>query len=242
MPLKNQASEEISKQTEDDVLSETDRRIRRNVHKLIEEIENKITQAGLRSATYDELGRLLDLLPNVELTNDENLICMAELAASILLSQLEGEHLDVKEGKATGPNSSSRGFFFSSLPLFARSTASNIALAKRIRKKIAREIRIHKNPLAAVLSAAGSPAAQLISGLTWFTILSLMFLGLGVGSFYLIKARNQTTDNAYNLGFDQGYQLGINPCPDKTGPPNSLDRGKNRGLPLNQTASGKAYD
>ena len=168
---------------------------------------------------------MLDLLPNVELTNDENLICMAELAASILLSQLEGEHLAVKEGKARGPHSSSRGFFFSRLPLFARSSTSNIALAKRIRKKIAQEIRIHKNPLAAVLSAAGSPAAQLISGLTWFTILFLLFLGVGVGSFYLFKAKNQTTTDAYNLGFDQGYQLGSDPPPDKTGPPNTLERG-----------------
>ncbi|MCG8367463.1 MAG: hypothetical protein MJA27_29535, partial [Pseudanabaenales cyanobacterium] len=182
MTSKSQVGKETSKQTGYAVFSETDARIRRDVKQLIEDIENKITQVSLRSATYDELGRLLDLLPNVELTNDENIISMAELATSILISQLEIENLALKEGKASDLNSLSSGFNFWVQKIFTSSTSSNVALAKRIRKKIAKEIRIYKNPLAAVLSAGGSPAAQLISGLTWFTIVFLMFIGLGACS------------------------------------------------------------
>ena len=223
MTSKSQVGKETSKQTGYAVFSETDARIRRDVKQLIEDIENKITQVSLRSATYDELGRLLDLLPNVELTNDENIISMAELATSILISQLEIENLALKEGKASDLNSLSSGFNFWVQKIFTSSTSSNVALAKRIRKKIAKEIRIYKNPLAAVLSAGGSPAAQLISGLTWFTIVFLMFIGLGACSIYLMKEKIQSTGEAYNLGFDQGYQLGSDNHPDETDPPDEPD-------------------
>ena len=233
MTSKSRANKEISRQAGYVVFSETDARIRKNIKQLIEDIENKITQVSLRSATYDELGRLLDLLPNVELTNDENLISMAELATSILISQLEVENLALKEGKLSDPNSSSGGLNLGILKLFPSPTASNVALAQRIRKKIAKEIRIYKNPLAAVLSAGGSPAAQLISGLTWFTILFLMFLGLGACSVYLMKEKIQNTGEAYNLGFDQGYQLGSNNKPDETAPLNDPDIEPTEINPLN---------
>ena len=226
MTSKSQVSEKTSKQTGYIVFSETDVRIRRNVKQLIEDIENKITQVSLISTTYDELGHLLDLLPNVELTNDENLISMAELATSILLSQLEVENMALKEREASHLNSSSGGFKVWTQKLFLRSTASNVALAQRIRKKIAKEIRIYKNPLAAVLSAGGSPASQLISGLTWFTILFLMFLGIGACSVYLMKEKIQSTGEAYNLGFDQGYQLGSDNNLDKVDPGNDPNIGQ----------------
>ncbi len=208
MTSSSQINQETSKRAEYVVFSETDARIRKDVKQLIEEIETKITQVSLRSSTYDELGRLLDLLPNVELTNDDNIISMAELAASILISQLEIENLALKEGKTDALNSLPSNLNDWAQKIFFRSTSSNITLAKRIRKKIAKEIRIYQNPLAAVLSAGGSPAAQLISGLTWFTIIFMMFIGLGAFSIFVMKARVESTGEAYNLGFDQGYQLG----------------------------------
>ena len=220
MTSSSQINKETSKRPEYVVFSETDARIRKDVKQLIEEIEHKITQVSLRSATYDELGRLLDLLPNVELTNDDNIISMAELAASILISQLELEHQALKEGKSSTLNSIPGGLNDWAQKIFFRSTSSNVALAKRIRKKIAKEIRIYQNPLAAVLSAGGSPAAQLISGLTWFTIIFLMFIGLGAFSIFLMKEKVESTGEAYNLGFDQGYQLGNDQRPDEPEPDN----------------------
>ena len=130
--------------------------IRQDARELIERIEQGLASEHLSKSAYRELGKLLEQVPHLELTNDQMLIPMMQLAVSLLLPT-----------EATPTNHQSP----------AMSMAERVSLARDIRKRIAREIRIYRNPLVAVLSAGGSPAAQLISGLTWFTITISLLIG-----------------------------------------------------------------
>lgn len=152
--------------------------IRQDARELIERIEQGLASEHLSKPAYRELGKLLEQVPHLELTNDQMLMPMMQLAVSLLLPT-----------DATPKNNQSP----------AMSMAERVSLARDIRKRIAREIRIYRNPLAAVLSAGGSPAAQLISGLTWFTIT----ISLLIGS---TTAARMFLSNQYNIG----YQHGIN--------------------------------
>ncbi|MDV3349479.1 hypothetical protein QGP82_12310 [Leptothoe sp. LEGE 181152] len=152
--------------------------IRQDARELIERIEQGLASEHLSKSAYRELGKLLEQVPHLELTNDQMLMPMMQLAVSLLLPT-----------DATPKNNQSP----------AMSMAERVSLARDIRKRIAREIRIYRNPLVAVLSAGGSPAAQLISGLTWFTIT----ISLLIGS---TTAARMFLSNQYNIG----YQHGIN--------------------------------
>ncbi|EKV01481.1 hypothetical protein Lepto7375DRAFT_3652 [Leptolyngbya sp. PCC 7375] len=152
--------------------------IRQDARELIERIEQGLASEHLSKSAYRELGKLLEQVPHLELTNDQMLMPMMQLAVSLLLPT-----------EATPKNNQSP----------AMSMAERVSLARDIRKRIAREIRIYRNPLVAVLSAGGSPAAQLISGLTWFTIT----ISLLIGS---TTAARMFLSNQYNIG----YQHGIN--------------------------------
>ncbi|MEM8614205.1 MAG: hypothetical protein AAGF93_19445 [Cyanobacteria bacterium P01_H01_bin.105] len=152
--------------------------IRQDARELIERIEQGLASEHLSKPAYRELGKLLEQVPHLELTNDQMLMPMMQLAVSLLLPT-----------EATPKNNQSP----------AMSMAERVSLARDIRKRIAREIRIYRNPLVAVLSAGGSPAAQLISGLTWFTItISLLIGSTTAARMYL---SNQ---------YDVGYQHGLN--------------------------------
>ena len=165
--------------------------IRQDARELIDRIEQGLASEHLSKPAYRELGKLLEQVPHLELTNDQMLMPMMQLAVSLLLPT-----------EATPKNNQSP----------AMSMAERVSLARDIRKRIAREIRIYRNPLVAVLSAGGSPAAQLISGLTWFTIT----ISLLIGS---TTAARMFLSNQYDIG----YQHGINHAqPIDDGP---LDRG-----------------
>ena len=152
--------------------------IRQDARELIEHIEQGLASEHLSKPAYRELGKLLELVPHLELTNDQMLMPMMQLAVSLLLPT-----------EAVPKNRESP----------AMSIAERVSLARDIRKRIAREIRIYRNPLVAVLSAGGSPAAQLISGLTWFTIT----ISLLIGSTTAIRL-------FLSHQYDIGYQHGIN--------------------------------
>ena len=152
--------------------------IRQDARELIERIEQGLASEHLSKPAYRELGKLLEQIPHLELTNDQMLMPMMQLAVSLLLPT-----------EATPKNDQSP----------AMSMAERVSLARDIRKRIAREIRIYRNPLVAVLSAGGSPAAQLISGLTWFTITIMLLIGSTTAIRLFLS-------NQYEIG----YQHGIN--------------------------------
>ena len=160
------------------LIEDIDLIIRQDARELIDRIEQGLASEHLSKSAYRELGKLLEQVPHLELTNDQMLMPMMELAVSLLLPT-----------EAVPKNNQSP----------AMSMAERVSLARDIRKRIAREIRIYRNPLVAVLSAGGSPAAQLISGLTWFTITITVLIGSTTAArMYLV--------NQYEIG----YQHGIN--------------------------------
>ena len=150
--------------------------IRQDARELIERIEQGLASEHLSKPAYRELGKLLEQVPHLELTNDQMLIPMMQLAVSLLLPT------------EAAPNDHQSP---------AMSMAERVSLARDIRKRIAREIRIYRNPLAAVLSAGGSPAAQLISGLTWFTITISLLIGSTTGARLFLS-------NQYDIGYRHG--------------------------------------
>lgn len=150
--------------------------IRQDARELIERIEQGLASEHLSKPAYRELGKLLEQVPHLELTNDQMLMPMMQLAVSLLLPT---------EAAPKAHQSP------------AMSMAERVSLARDIRKRIAREIRIYRNPLAAVLSAGGSPAAQLISGLTWFTITISLLIGSTTAARLFLS-------NQYNIGFQHG--------------------------------------
>lgn len=150
--------------------------IRQDARELIERIEQGLASEHLSKPAYRELGKLLEQVPHLELTNDQMLMPMMQLAVSLLLPT------------AAAPKNNQSP---------AMSMAERVSLARDIRKRIAREIRIYRNPLVAVLSAGGSPAAQLISGLTWFTIT----ISLLIGS---TTAARMFLSNQYDIGYQHG--------------------------------------
>ncbi|MBX2861945.1 MAG: hypothetical protein KTR27_00195 [Leptolyngbyaceae cyanobacterium MAG.088] len=152
--------------------------IRQDARELLERIEQGLASEHLSKPAYRELGKLLEQIPYLELTNDQMLMPMMHLAVSLLLPT------EAPPKTHQSP---------------AMSMAERVALARDIRKRIAREIRIYRNPLVAVLSAGGSPAAQLISGLTWFTITITLLIGSTTAARMFLA-------NQYNIG----YQHGIN--------------------------------
>lgn len=160
------------------LLEDIDLIIRQDARELIERIEQGLASEHLSKPAYRELGKLLEQIPHLELTNDHMLMPMMQLAVSLLLPT------------AAAPKNNQSP---------AMSMAERVALARDIRKRIAREIRIYRNPLVAVLSAGGSPAAQLISGLTWFTITIMLLIGS-------TTAARMFLSNQYEIG----YQHGIN--------------------------------
>ena len=160
------------------LIEDIDLIIRQDARELIERIEQGLASEHLSKPAYRELGKLLEQIPHLELTNDQMLMPMMQLAVSLLLPT-----------EATPKNNQSP----------AMSMAERVSLARDIRKRIAREIRIYRNPLVAVLSAGGSPAAQLISGLTWFTITIMLLIGS-------TTAARMYLSNQYEIG----YQHGIN--------------------------------
>ncbi|MBT9310811.1 hypothetical protein [Leptothoe kymatousa] len=160
------------------LLDDIDLVIRQDARELIERIEQGLASEHLSKSAYRELGKLLEQVPHLELTNDRMLMPMMQLAVSLLLPT-----------EATPKDDQSP----------AMSMAERVALARDIRKRIAREISIYRNPLVAVLSAAGSPAAQLISGLTWFTITITVLIGS-------TTAARMFLSNQYNIGYQHGIR------------------------------------
>ena len=160
------------------LIEDIDLIIRQDARELIDRIEQGLASEHLSKSAYRELGKLLEQVPHLELTNDQMLMPMMQLAVSLLLPT-----------EASPKNNQSP----------AMSMAERVSLARDIRKRIAREIRIYRNPLVAVLSAGGSPAAQLISGLTWFTITITVLIGS-------TTAARMYLANQYEIG----YQHGIN--------------------------------
>ncbi|MGD1858191.1 MAG: hypothetical protein ACFB2W_28475 [Leptolyngbyaceae cyanobacterium] len=152
--------------------------IRQDARELIERIEQGLASEHLSKPAYQELGKLLEQVPHLELTNDQMLMPLMQLAVSLLLPT-----------EATPKNHQSP----------AMSMAERVSLARDIRRRIAREIRIYRNPLVAVLSAGGSPAAQLISGLTWFTIT----ISLLIGSTTAVR---MFLSNQYEIGYQHGIR------------------------------------
>ena len=150
--------------------------IRQDARELIERIEQGLASEHLSKPAYRELGKLLEQVPHLELTNDRMLMPMMQLAVSLLLPT------EAAPKTHQSP---------------AMSMAERVSLARDIRKRIAREIRIYRNPLVAVLSAGGSPAAQLISGLTWFTIT----IALLIGSTTAVR---MFLSNQYDIGYQHG--------------------------------------
>ncbi len=183
--------------------------IRQDARELIERIEQGLASEHLSKPAYRELGKLLEQVPHLELTNDQMLMPMMQLAVSLLLPT---------EAAPKAHQSP------------AMSMTERVSLARDIRKRIAREIRIYRNPLVAVLSAGGSPAAQLISGLTWFTIT----ISLLIGSTTAVRL---FLSNQYNIG----YQHGINHAqpvdePSETSEEDSVDDLVVEGEPSGATA------
>ncbi|MEM7066860.1 MAG: hypothetical protein AAF572_27310 [Cyanobacteria bacterium P01_B01_bin.77] len=177
------------------LLEDIDLIIRQDARELIERIEQGLASEHLSKPAYRELGKLLEQIPHLELTNDHMLMPMMQLAVSLLLPT------------AAAPKDNQSP---------AMSMAERVSLARDIRKRIAREIRIYRNPLVAVLSAGGSPAAQLISGLTWFTITITLLIGS-------TTAARMFLSNQYEIG----YQHGINQTqpsdkPEPTKAPDSI--------------------
>ena len=160
------------------LLEDIDLVIRQDARELIERIEQGLASEHLSKAAYRELGKLLEQIPHLELTNDRMLIPLMQLAVSLLLPT-----------EATPKNHQSP----------AMSMAERVSLARDIRRRIAREISIYRNPLVAVLSAGGSPAAQLISGLTWFTITIALLIGS-------TSAARIFLSNQYNIGYQHGIR------------------------------------
>lgn len=160
------------------LIEDIDLIIRQDARELIERIEQGLASEHLSKSAYRELGKLLEQIPHLELTNDHMLMPMMQLAVSLLLPT------------AAAPKNNQSP---------AMSMAERVSLARDIRKRIAREIRIYRNPLVAVLSAGGSPAAQLISGLTWFTITIMLLIGS-------TTAARMFLSNQYEIG----YQHGVN--------------------------------
>ncbi|MEA5465083.1 hypothetical protein [Leptothoe sp. PORK10 BA2] len=160
------------------LIDDIDLIIRQDVRELIDRIDQGLASEHLSKSAYRELGKLLEQVPHLELTNDQMLMPMMQLAVSLLLPT------EATPQKDQSP---------------AMSMAERVSLARDIRRRVAREIRIYRNPLVAVLSAGGSPAAQLISGLTWFTITIMVLIG---GS----TAARMFWANQY----ETGYQHGIN--------------------------------
>ncbi len=158
------------------LIEDIDLIIRQDARELIERIEQGLASEHLSKSAYRELGKLLEQVPHLELTNDQMLIPLMQLAVSLLLPT-----------EAAPKNNQSP----------AMSMAERVSLARDIRKRIAREIRIYRNPLAAVLSAGGSPAAQLISGLTWFTITITLLIGS-------TTAARMFLSNQYEIGYQHG--------------------------------------
>ncbi|MEO1180477.1 MAG: hypothetical protein AAFX51_06395 [Cyanobacteria bacterium J06636_28] len=176
------------------LIEDIDLIIRQDARELIDRIEQGLASEHLSKSAYRELGKLLEQVPHLELTNDQMLMPMMQLAVSLLLPT-----------EAAPKNNQSP----------AMSMAERVSLARDIRKRIAREIRIYRNPLVAVLSAGGSPAAQLISGLTWFTITITVLIGS-------TTAARMYLANQYEIG----YQHGINhsqPIADPEPPETSSD-------------------
>ncbi|MEM9806662.1 MAG: hypothetical protein AAF959_15425 [Cyanobacteria bacterium P01_D01_bin.56] len=160
------------------LLDDIDLVIRQDARELIERIEQGLASEHLSKSAYRELGKLLEQVPHLELTNDRMLMPMMQLAVSLLLPT-----------EATPKDNQSA----------AMSMAERVSLARDIRKRIAREISIYRNPLVAVLSAGGSPAAQLISGLTWFTITITLLIGS-------TTAARMFLSNQYNIGYQHGIR------------------------------------
>ncbi|MEO0867261.1 MAG: hypothetical protein AAFY17_02210 [Cyanobacteria bacterium J06642_11] len=160
------------------LLDNIDLVIRQDARELIERIEQGLASEHLSKPAYRELGKLLEQIPHLELTNDRMLMPMMQLAVSLLLPT-----------EAVPKNNQSP----------AMSMAERVSLARDIRKRIAREISIYRNPLVAVLSAGGSPAAQLISGLTWFTITITVLIGS-------TTAARMFLSNQYNIGYQHGIR------------------------------------
>lgn len=160
------------------LLEDIDLVIRQDARELIERIEQGLASEHLSKPAYRELGKLLEQIPHLELTNDRMLIPLMQLAVSLLLPT-----------EAAPKNNQSP----------AMSMAERVSLARDIRKRIAREISIYRNPLVAVLSAGGSPAAQLISGLTWFTITITLLIGSTTAARIFLS-------NQYNIGYQHGIR------------------------------------
>lgn len=158
------------------LIEDIDLVIRQDARELIARIEQGLASEHLSKSAYRELGKLLEQVPHLELTNDRMLMPMMQLAVSLLLPT------EAAPKTHQSP---------------AMSMAERVSLARDIRKRIAREIRIYRNPLVAVLSAGGSPAAQLISGLTWFTIT----ISLLIGSTTVVR---MFLSNQYDIGYQHG--------------------------------------
>ncbi|MGD1950823.1 MAG: hypothetical protein ACFB14_14415, partial [Leptolyngbyaceae cyanobacterium] len=174
--------------------------IRQDARELIERIEQGLASEHLSKSAYRELGKLLEQVPHLELTNDQMLIPMMQLAVSLLLPT-----------EAAPKNHQSP----------AMSMAERVSLARDIRKRIAREIRIYRNPLVAVLSAGGSPAAQLISGLTWFTITISLLIGSTTAARLFLS-------NQYDIGYQHGISQ-VRPNETDNEPNGSLVEGEPSG-------------
>jgi hypothetical protein len=186
---------------------EVDRQIAKGVEELIHTVQERILSKRLNDPVYREMGLLLDLLPYIDLTNNIDLLHLAKFAASLLIAESESDPVEVvKPPDPVQPVSllSNWGQVF----LGEEKVSGNILLARKIRKSIASEIRLYRSPLFAVLRANGSPATQLVSGLTWFFLVFVITPSLA--AFLMITVRSRVERNyasGFNLGFDVGYNL-----------------------------------
>ena len=91
--------------------------IRQDARELIERIEQGLASEHLSKPAYRELGKLLEQVPHLELTNDQMLMPMMQLAVSLLLPTAAPPKNDQSP---------------------AMSMAERVSLARDIRKRIAR--------------------------------------------------------------------------------------------------------
>ncbi|MGJ3249940.1 MAG: hypothetical protein ACFE0J_02240 [Elainellaceae cyanobacterium] len=190
-------------------VDDIDQQIGQGVKDLIQTIQDKIFSKRLSEPVYRELGVLLELLPYIDLTNNIDLLHMARFAASLLMADPESKDgIDSEPAKPMYETGIRR--WLRKLPGFStpKEMPGNVLLARKIRKSIAGEIRYYRSPLWAILSANGSPASQLISGLTWFFIIFVITPVMATLLFVSVRSRIEEDYSAgFNLGFDLGFDL-----------------------------------
>ncbi|AFY55672.1 hypothetical protein Riv7116_3201 [Rivularia sp. PCC 7116] len=151
-----------------------DSEMQAKIQNLLVQIKTSLRQQKLTIEMQRELAKLLSLMSRLDYSNPQQ-IDILDLAISILLENKEETSLSNQ--KSNFPNKVSDK---------SDKNCGNLVFVREARRQIAIQSQEYPHPLSVIIKGTGGAYNRLLSGLSWFFIIFVVFPLLGIGAAFIL--------------------------------------------------------